>query len=307
MVMSVRNKYSIAVFELVAASLIWGASFPAVKVGLEYLDPYTLVFLRFLLAAVLLIPVVRFRGTEGFSLAMRKREVLVLGSLNAAAFLMQFVGMEHTAAGLASLLVNVNVVVVAVLSFFFLGEKIGKRMGVAIALSLIGVALLTIVPHIGKPFWIGELLGNLAVLSAGVIWAFYIVLSKKVLTMNSPERFSQLDLTFSVIIYTALVLGAAAIPKLVTLRNAVLIATLPVIVVVFFMAVFCTIIAFILYFRGIEFVPASAAAVIFLLEVVFAFIVSVLFLGEEMTVPTLIGGVLIGVAVYLASVTDAEG
>ena len=55
----------LAVLLLIAAAGIWGATFPVVKGALVDADPWTFLALRFGLAAVLLVPLLRARGSYG--------------------------------------------------------------------------------------------------------------------------------------------------------------------------------------------------------------------------------------------------
>jgi len=104
---------------------LWGTSFSAIKIGLEYVDAYTFVFLRFLLASIIMLFLLLIRRNFGFEFAKR-RVAWFLGIANGVAYLFQYVGMNSTSASKSSLLVNLSAIWVAILSWLILKERFGK-------------------------------------------------------------------------------------------------------------------------------------------------------------------------------------
>lgn len=90
---------------VVAADLLWSTVFVASQVGLQYLDPYSLVFMRFLISSIPIALVAAFRGRElGLRGELSNRWTWVLGSIYAMGFLFQYVGQDMTSASEATLL-----------------------------------------------------------------------------------------------------------------------------------------------------------------------------------------------------------
>ena len=108
------------------ASVLWGTSFPAIKIGLKYVDAYMFVFLRFFLASIIMFFVVLMKKNFGFEFVKRK-VIWFLGIANGVAYLFQYVGMNSTSASKSSLLVNLSAIWVAILSWLILKEKLGKQ------------------------------------------------------------------------------------------------------------------------------------------------------------------------------------
>jgi drug/metabolite transporter (DMT)-like permease len=79
------------------AGVLWGTSFPAIKIGLRYVDAYQFVFLRFFLASLIMFFVLLIKGNLGFEFAKR-RTIWFLGIANGVAYLFQYVGMNSTSA-----------------------------------------------------------------------------------------------------------------------------------------------------------------------------------------------------------------
>ena len=54
------NQTNKAIIYTVLAGVLWGSSFPVIKIGLMYIDPFKFVFLRFLLASVIMFLILLF-------------------------------------------------------------------------------------------------------------------------------------------------------------------------------------------------------------------------------------------------------
>jgi drug/metabolite transporter (DMT)-like permease len=128
-----RGKKAKAIIFTLMAGILWGTSFPVIKAGLDYTDPYTFVFLRFLVAAVVMVGMMV--ATKKLAVPTKQRKlILFLGVINGVAYVMQYVGMNYTTAAKAALFVSLDVVWVAMLSTVLLKEKLGtqKIVGVEI-------------------------------------------------------------------------------------------------------------------------------------------------------------------------------
>ncbi len=280
-----------AVTVTLAAAFIWGSSFPAIKMGLFFIDPLTFSQLRLLLAAVLLLPfLIKYRSPLSLLLCP---STWLLAAFNTAGFLLQNLGMNLTTASKASLLVNMHVVFVAVLSYLILKEEFTKLKVAAVALSILGVFLLTTRGNI-ESLLLGDVLGDLLVLGAGASWGFFFILVKRALC---EQGCSPIDLNFAVIISTAVFLLPA--PLLAQpMKLAVNIAS---ITILFYTAVPCTILAFILWMKGLEVLPATTSAILLLVEILVAILLSVMFLGDTFTSIEALGGALLIAAIALTS------
>ena len=125
---------------LLFTSLIWGVAFVAQSMGMDYIGPYTLVAIRFLLGALTLLPVVLFQnrmtapGADGKHLTPDGRAmsgpILVRGgvlcgiALGCASTLQQ-IGISQTTVGKAGFITALYIVIVPVISIF-LGRRTKK-------------------------------------------------------------------------------------------------------------------------------------------------------------------------------------
>ena len=74
------NQTKKAVFLTVLSGVLWGSSFPAIKIGLKYIDPYIFVFLRFFSAAIFMFIILLF--TRKLDIKFANKRIWGLGILN---------------------------------------------------------------------------------------------------------------------------------------------------------------------------------------------------------------------------------
>jgi drug/metabolite transporter (DMT)-like permease len=274
----------------IIASSLWGTSFPAIKIGLQFMDAYTFVFLRFLFALLIMLAVVLF--SKNFSFNFDKRLILFLGCINGVAYLLQYIGMSYTSASKSSLLINLTVVWVALLSPILLKEKIGRKKLSGVILSLLGIVFVTTNLDF-QSLGIGTMLGDLIVIAAGMIWAIFILYNKPL--VNKTENLTA-SLTW-LLLFTVLPL----IP--VVPFSAKNFLTLPweAWSAILYTAIFCWNIPYYIWSKGLRKLSAVTSSVILLNEIVVSVIISTIFLGDSLTVVTGIGAVLIMFAIVLVS------
>jgi len=78
---------------VVAADLLWSTVFVASQVSLEHINPYNLVYMRFLFSSVpIAIVAVLYRQHLGLRRELSNRWIWVLGAVYAMGFLFQYMG-----------------------------------------------------------------------------------------------------------------------------------------------------------------------------------------------------------------------
>jgi drug/metabolite transporter (DMT)-like permease len=280
-----------AVLLTILAGFLWGTSFPAIKIGLQYMDAYTFVFLRFLTASLVMLAVLLFK--QGFSFTFsQKRLVLFLGVVNGVAYLMEYVGMVFTTASKSSLLINLSAVWVALLCPIVLRERLGAKKTLGVTVSLLGVFLTTTNLNVAS-LTQGSIMGDLLVVGAGVAWAVFMVYNKPVA-----------DASKSLVQPMTLLLICTLIPLLPFAPfSAGVILSLPLEawLAILFTAVLCWVVPYYLWLKGLQHLSPVTSAIVLLTEIVVAVTISTLFLGEIFTVISGIGAVLIVIAILIVS------
>jgi drug/metabolite transporter (DMT)-like permease len=266
---------------LVGTTLLWGTSFPAIKYVVTRIGPLTYVWTRSLIAATGLSPYLVYAAVKGKEL----RESIVGGLITGVAFALglwlQGWGTRYTTASNSAFITGLNTVFVHLYAAV-VGSSYTPHLAGSLALSIVGLYLLTS-PSGG--FGVGDAL----VLVGAVMWAAQILLVDKYGGKSDPVVFTFAEMLPSV----ALALPALAIegPAHLDARLALILA---------YLGLACADAAFILQVMGQKSVPPTVAALIFLLEPVFAAVFSAILLGERFKPPQLAGMALILLGIALS-------
>jgi drug/metabolite transporter (DMT)-like permease len=266
-------------------SAIWGSSFLFMRLGVTEFGPLPTAAVRVAVAAALLVPLMCLRGLAP-QLRRHWRPIFAIGVLNSAIPFACFAfALLSITTGLSAILNATVPLFGAVVAWLWLKDRpTGSRI-LGLAIGFAGVALLAWDKASFKPDASGVAPGwaVLACLLATLCYAVSAIATKRYLTGLSPfvtATGSQLGAVLALAL-PAWWLWPARMPGLQ--------AWLALLV----LGVFCTGLAYILYFRLIEQSgPARALAVTFLVPV-FAVFYGALFLGEAVTAWMLLCGLVI--------------
>lgn len=265
--------------EFVLLSSLWGASFLFMRLGAAEFGPLPTAGLRVGLATVFLWPLLLHQG-QWPALRQHWKPILLGGLLNSAVPFSLFAwAVLHITTGLASILNATVPLFGALVAWLWLGERIQRLRSVGLALGFAGVALLAWRTPGGAGFTSGSALWAMAAcLLAATFYAVAASYARRHLA-GIP----------ALAIATGSQLGAAlglALPTLwfwpaqmPGLRAWGAIAAI---------AILCTGIAYILYFRLIAHAGPSRALAVTFLAPVFAVFYGVVFLNERVT-PWMLG------------------
>jgi drug/metabolite transporter (DMT)-like permease len=286
-----RTKKAKAVFLTILAGILWGTSFPAIKIGLSYVDAYMFVFLRFLLASAVMLLIMLFTKKAAFP-AKQKKLILFLGVTNGVAYILQYIGMVSTSAAKAALFINLSAIWVALLSPKLLGEKLGKRKIIGVFAALVGVVFVTTNLNFSM-LSEGQSIGDLLLIASGIIWAFFMIYNKTlVMTCNGVLQ----SLTW--------ILPATLLPMfpfIFSSAGQILVLPLQAWLAIIYTAVVCWIIPYYLWLEGLKHISASTSTILLLSEILVATAISVILLNEMLTSVSVIGAVFIITAIILVS------
>lgn len=275
---------------MLVAGIVWGTSFAAGKIGVEHMDPVLFSALRYAFGALAIFMVLVALRQFDYSV-FKFKGLWIIALFNAIAILFQNVGMTMTSATNTVLLVDINVIFIAIMAVFILKERMDHRMILGLLTGLVGVVVIS---TNGDPTAIfgGSFEGNMLVFIAGILWAFYVVLLTK--ELNGTKLLT--SATGAVIIETAVFL----IPTMLILTKDYSMDTTGILSALY-AGIFCTALAFVLYSIGLKQLGATRSSVILLIEIVFGILFAILLLGEMPTWATAIGGAMILLSVIVIS------
>ncbi len=295
-----RSPSRVADLMLLAVTVCWGVSFAAIKTATHHASPVLFVAVRFTAATVLLLAVwpwlmraepaaARRRGYRILGDLPTLRWGLLMGTLIAAGYTSQTIGLTTTSADNSAFLTALSVVLVPVLVFLVHGEKPGRPVLAGLGLALLGLALLTR-PDLGH-----ARTGDLWTLGTAVAYAVYLERLSAAL-----KRVPYLPLLFWTLAVCAAwnVLLASTVETRVWHWHPQLAAALAV------TTLLSTLLALYLQNRYQGLTTATRAALIFSAEPVFAAAFSWFLLGERLTGWGLLGAASIFGAVMLIELKD---
>jgi drug/metabolite transporter (DMT)-like permease len=280
---------------LVVAGIIWGTSFAAGKIGVDHTDPVLFSALRYFLGALAIFIALAVMRQWDYSV-FKIKGLWVIALFNAIAQLFQNVGMTLTSATNAVLLIDINVIFIAMLAVFVLKERLNRWMVVGLVIGLIGVVVISTNGDLAS-ILSGSFEGNMLVFGAGILWAFYVVLLTR--ELNGTKII--VAATGAVIIETAVFM----IPIMLLLTKDYSIESTGA-AAALYLGIFCTALAFVLYSIGLKRLGATMSSVILLVEIVFGILFAILLLGEMPTVATAVGGALILLSVIVITLNQSE-
>ena len=281
-----------AIVLTVLASLIWGTSFPGTKRGLDFAgNDVVFLWLRFLVATIITLGVVLYLRKLSLSFFKNPR-VWAIGGLNMAGFVTQYVALTITTSSKTALLVDINVVAVAIISYFVFTERLNKWQITGIVMGTVGVIFVTLNKDLS--FNLEQILGDALAYLAGWCWAFFIILSKKLVGSHSAVEVSSAAITTCFV--------WLAIPTAYVVVMGADLSMMPSAWPwVLYLGLFCTSIATLLWALGLEGVSATSSATIMLVEVLTALALSYTLLSERLSSAALVGAALVLAAIYLVS------
>lgn len=277
------------VVELVVLAALWGAAFLFMRIAVPAFGPVALAALRVAGAALLLVPLLALRG-ELPALRRHWRPIAVVGVTNSA---LPFLCFAYAAlsldAGLSSILNAASPLFAASIAWAWLGDRMTPARVAGLVIGFAGVVWIASDRsgfRAGGSAW-----AVAACVFAAVCYGFSSAFTKRHLTGVPP-----LAVAAGSQIAAALVLVAPAALFWPGARPSAAAWSMAAV-----LAIFCTGVAYILYFRLIANAgPVNAIAVTFLVPI-FAVVWGEIFLAERMTVPLAIGCAVIFLGTALAT------
>jgi drug/metabolite transporter (DMT)-like permease len=136
------------VLAVLAAALLWGGSFAAMRVALQVLNPWSLMWIRMAVGLTLLAPFAAGRLPRDLRTSYRKGDWKLLALLVASEpclyFLLESNALRFTTSSQAGVIVAAAPLLVALGAKLFLGERMNAAVVAGLALSIAGVGALTL-------------------------------------------------------------------------------------------------------------------------------------------------------------------
>ncbi|ALV62351.1 Permease of the drug/metabolite transporter (DMT) superfamily [Thermococcus sp. 2319x1] len=262
---------------LLGITVIWGFTFPAMKVSLSYLPPVLFLAYRFGIASLLMLFAFRKKAIKSETFF----EGFILGATLFFGHGFQIVGLKYTSASNSAFITSLYVVFTPFIAYFLLGDKLKARDFLSLSVAIAGLYLIS---GASLSFNYGDLLTVLCAIS----FAFQIVLVQKFGEKDYPSlAFWQIFWNFVFSTIYALIFEGFALPVGITPWLGII-----------YTGVFATVIAFTLQVKYQKETKAHKAALIYSAEPIFGHISAFLTIGEVLSLRGYLGALLILAAIW---------
>lgn len=216
--------------------------------------------------------------------------LLLLSVLGMSGYtLLLYTALQHTSALNASLITAANPALIVVLAVFMLGDRPGALGWAGIGLGLAGVLLVLTGGDFGRLLGISFNLGELLMLGAITMWGFYTVVARRLAIPAITATAVQVAMATVILIPVAVATGAH-LPE--TAAGGWSLA---------YIAIFPSLCAYLLWNLALKTTAPGTAGNYLNLMVVFTAAIT-LMLGMTISVPQILGGLLVIGGVLLTSV-----
>ncbi len=286
-----KQSSALSYLSILGALVIWSSSFVAIKIAYETFPPITLGAVRFVVATLILGALTLLPKNR---VKLEKKDigtVALSGLMGITLYaVLQNIAMQWTSASSATLIIASYPAITLLLESLIYKVKLNLFKIIGILIAIAGVVILSYVKADTRQQ--GELLGVLLLLVAGVAWAFYNFLTKKVV-----NRYPSISLLFYQTLFGAIFMAPLALFE----RGDWAPPTVMSFSMMLFLGVFCSVVAFLLYNNGLKKLPASSVTSMLNLVPIFGVFFSWVLLGEMVTLRKVIGGVIIIAGVMISA------
>jgi drug/metabolite transporter (DMT)-like permease len=286
-----RN-HMLLIIGLLAINVFWGGSFIANEIALDSIGPIEIASLRFFIAAPLLALVtLLWKGPGIFRIERKDLTIIIAMAITGVTlqYVIQVTAQSYTTAINAGLLINTSTFFILFLSAVFLAEKLTPSRIIGAFIGFGGVALLV---SGGSMSFSQGTIGDLGIVFCAFLWAVYSILGKKVSGKYHPLT----------VLNWMFILGTIGlIPFYLLTPHGNPMAIPPdAWGAILFLSIFCSIIAYLVYNVALDHMDASQVAIFIYLVPLSTIVMAWLVRGENLTLATGIGGLLVLAGMYIA-------
>ncbi|KAB2332121.1 DMT family transporter [Cytobacillus depressus] len=270
---------------MLITAVMWGSGFVGMAIGLEHWTVIQLMALRFTLATILL-GVVFHKKVKVISRSVLWKGA-VLGAILFVAFVLQTMGLEYTTPSKNAFLTAINVLIVPIIAFVVYKRRIDRFEGIAATIAVAGIGFLSL--HDSLSINIGDLFSILC----AVGFAFDIFYTNVFVKKEDALALTIVQFLVASILSWIGVMILGEVPTTASKEG---------ILTIIYLAVFCTLIAYVCQNVGMQYANPTKSAIILSTESLFGTIASVIVLNEILTGKMIIGCFLIFIAIIVAEV-----
>jgi drug/metabolite transporter (DMT)-like permease len=286
----------VAEVAVIAVMVIWAGNFIVVKDVVAHMPPVGFTFLRYGLASVALLVILRwYEGSVGLPRPDVGR-IFVLGALGFGAYqILWTVGLQSIPAGDSALIIAATPVFTAVLAVAAGADTLTPMKFAGAVLSFLGVVIV-IAAGIGISLT-GSLVGSALTLIAALCWASYTAFAAPVLRRHSPLVLT----TWATVAGTAVMapIGVAQLLAPGAIGPAQTERIVPIVLAVAYSGLLAAALANVIVFNGVRLLGPTRVITLQSLVPAMAVVLAAIFLLEPIRPVQVVGGAIIVIGVAL--------
>jgi drug/metabolite transporter (DMT)-like permease len=292
-----RLNIDLARLGALVAVAMWGVSFVATKTALREISPTTLIFTRFAIGSVILLAIVR-------ELPPRESwpSLALMGFIGVFVHqMLQSYALTMTSAIHTGWLIAISPIWSAILAAIFLRERFGPWKVIGLIGGTVG-ALIVITRGDFSPavLQLPSTRGDLLILISTVNWSIYSVVGHATIRRLGPRLATSGAMLFGTLMLAPLFVIHRGWRELPRLSDGGWTAVL-------FLGIGCSALGYLFWYGALETVEVSRVAAFLHIEPLFTFVAAIGVLHEQVSLTTVVGGLLVIVSVLLTQYARADG
>lgn len=290
---------------LLLTAVIWGVAFVAQSVGMDYVEPFTFNFARYIIGAIVLLPFLGLGNTgkkadiisdEEQLKKQKKIKKSILGGIGCGLFLFiasmlqQFGIMYTNVVGKAGFITALYIILVPVLGIF-LRKKTKPLVWVCVVISVIGLYLLCVSDGYRLEF------ADILLLACALFFAFHIIFIDYISPGTNGVLVSCVQF---------FVAGICCMVAMLLFESPSVTGMLKAYIPILYTGVLSCGVAYTFQILGQKYVEPTKASLILCLESVVSVLAGWLLLKQALSVRELIGCVIMFAAIIMAQFVQKE-
>lgn len=278
----------IAYLYLLITFCAWGSLYVVSKFVLGKVPVLTILFLRFFLAGIVLLFIVKHRKLKKIERKDYKYIILIGFAGYFVSTGAQLLGTKLSNASLASLINSLNPVAITVFAAFLLKEKFTLKKGIGIILAIIGVYSI-----VGGDNSVGQFWGIIVSIFSVLTWALVSVIVRRI-----TSKYDALQVTTYAIFIAAICNLPFSMIELIFTPNVQF--DWKVLLSLLYMGLVCTALAYVLWNKSLSMLEAGTCSMFYPLQPIVSVLLGSIFLGERINMSFVIGTVCILAGILLS-------
>ena len=275
------------------AVVVWGVSFIATKIALDELAPLSIIFLRLILASVLLA-VLALYSNKKFEMNWKNHGGIFILALIASFHLwIQVTGMQYTTAANTGWIIGTAPIFMAMVGFVAFKESLSPIRILGILLAFFGLLLLISKGDLSSIDFLSNK-GDFLILASAFTWSIYSAVNKKISLSYSP---------LLTILFLFLMMAVIISPFTINEHSIQSVSNLSAKgwFLILFLGIFCSGVGYVLWAQALKEMDSVKVGAFLYFEPFVTVFAAWIFLNEEITFVMVLSGLIITLGVLLVN------